>query len=227
MPTDGIVRDTALEITQGARAPTSTRRARCTTGSSPTRYREPKVRGCGVGDIKAMLETRQPRRQVRRPERAVRRPRAASVGRAGARRLRHPRRAVGLRLQGARRGQPRTSRRRAALPRRGVPAAGYGWVRDGPGRRRARWCARRQPSGSRLDHPLVAAGAAKLFGGWEGNWVAFNTAHDVALPGATRAGKIGVPHVPAGRDRAGPAATASIRTTSSTRSRPARSLPDG
>ena len=31
----------------------------------------------------------------------------------------------------------------------------------------------------------------KLFGGWEGNWMAYNTAHDVALPEATKGGKIG------------------------------------
>jgi transglutaminase-like putative cysteine protease len=33
-------------------------------------------------------------------------------------------------------------------------------------------------------HPLVAPVKKALFGGWEGNWMAFNTAHDVALPGA-------------------------------------------
>ena len=31
----------------------------------------------------------------------------------------------------------------------------------------------------------------KLFGGWEGNRLAFNTAHDVALPLATQGGKLG------------------------------------
>jgi len=31
----------------------------------------------------------------------------------------------------------------------------------------------------------------KLFGGWEGNWVAFNTAHDGPLPNATQGGKLG------------------------------------
>ncbi len=43
----------------------------------------------------------------------------------------------------------------------------------------------------KIDHPLIAAVRPKLFGGWEGNWVAFNTAHDVALPNATKGGKIG------------------------------------
>ena len=40
--------------------------------------------------------------------------------------------------------------------------------------------------------PAGRGGASpKLFGGWEGNWVAFNTAHDVALPSATQGGKLG------------------------------------
>ena len=38
--------------------------------------------------------------------------------------------------------------------------------------------------------PLVAPVKRALYGGWEGNWIAFNHAHDVALPGA-RGGKLG------------------------------------
>jgi len=30
--------------------------------------------------------------------------------------------------------------------------------------------------------PVVAPVNKALFGGWEGNWMAYNTAHDVALP---------------------------------------------
>ena len=33
-------------------------------------------------------------------------------------------------------------------------------------------------------HNVVAPVNKALFGGWEGNWMAFNTAHDVALPGS-------------------------------------------
>ena len=35
----------------------------------------------------------------------------------------------------------------------------------------------------------VLAARKTLFGAWEGNWVAFNTAHDVKLPGVERAGR--------------------------------------
>ncbi len=39
-------------------------------------------------------------------------------------------------------------------------------------------------------HPVVAPVNAALFGGWEGNWMAYNVAHDVALPGS-RGAKLG------------------------------------
>src|SRR5207253_1923708 len=33
------------------------------------------------------------------------------------------------------------------------------------------------------DNPLVAPVRKGLFGGWEGNWMAYNFAHDLKLPG--------------------------------------------
>ena len=56
MPTDGIVRETALEITKGKSTDLDKIRAVYDWILANT-YREPKVRGCGVGDIKTMLET--------------------------------------------------------------------------------------------------------------------------------------------------------------------------
>ena len=35
------------------------------------------------------------------------------------------------------------------------------------------------------EHPVVAPVNKALFGGWEGNWMAYNAAHDVALPGSS------------------------------------------
>ncbi len=55
-PTDGIVRKTALEITRGTR--TDMQRAKAIyEWIVDNTQRDPKTRGCGVGDIKAMLET--------------------------------------------------------------------------------------------------------------------------------------------------------------------------
>jgi hypothetical protein len=35
-----------------------------------------------------------------------------------------------------------------------------------------------------LSDPYVIKARETLFGSWEGNWIAFNDAHDVVLPGA-------------------------------------------
>jgi len=41
-----------------------------------------------------------------------------------------------------------------------------------------------------VNDPLVVPVNRALFGGWEGNWMAYNTAHDLVLPGA-RGPKVG------------------------------------
>jgi transglutaminase-like putative cysteine protease len=40
------------------------------------------------------------------------------------------------------------------------------------------------PGNLSMDDAKVAAARKALFGSWEGNWVAFNAAHDVKLPGS-------------------------------------------
>ena len=43
-----------------------------------------------------------------------------------------------------------------------------------------------EPPGNRsLDDEMVKKARARLFGSWEMNWMAYNFAHDVALPGST------------------------------------------
>src|SRR2546426_83354 len=56
MPTDGIVKRTAQDITKGARTDYDKAKAIYEWIVENT-YRDPKTRGCGVGDIKTMLET--------------------------------------------------------------------------------------------------------------------------------------------------------------------------
>ena len=36
-----------------------------------------------------------------------------------------------------------------------------------------------------MNDPKVAAARETLFGSWETNWLAYNSAHDVALPGSS------------------------------------------
>jgi transglutaminase-like putative cysteine protease len=57
LPTDGIVRKTAQEITRGQRTDVDKARAIYEWIVDNT-FRDPKVRGCGIGDIRGMLETR-------------------------------------------------------------------------------------------------------------------------------------------------------------------------
>jgi hypothetical protein len=48
-----------------------------------------------------------------------------------------------------------------------------------------------EPPGNRpLDDDMVKKARARLFGSWEMNWMAYNFAHDVALPGA-KSGPVG------------------------------------
>src|SRR5262249_33200798 len=56
VPTDGIVRDTARDITRNTRTDLDRTRA-VYDWVLATMYRDPKVRGCGVGDVKAILES--------------------------------------------------------------------------------------------------------------------------------------------------------------------------
>jgi transglutaminase-like putative cysteine protease len=186
IPTDGIVRETALEITRGKTTDVEKVKAVYDWVLANT-YREPKVRGCGVGDIKTMLETRRFGgkcgdinalfvglvRSVGVPARDIYGIRVAPS-------------AFGYKALGA--GSANISK--AQHCRAEVFLTDYGWVAMDPAD--VTKVAREETSDwLKVDHPLVEAVRPKLFGGWEGNWLAFNTAHDVALPNATQGGKLG------------------------------------
>src|SRR5262249_51394234 len=57
MPTDGIVKETATKITTGAKSDVEKARAIYEWIVDNT-FRNPKTRGCGTGDIRFMLETK-------------------------------------------------------------------------------------------------------------------------------------------------------------------------
>lgn len=65
-------------------------------------------------------------------------------------------------------------------------ANGYGWIPVDPADV-AKVLLEEQPGGLPKDAPKVRAARAMLFGGWEGNWMAYNTAADVRLPGTDKA----------------------------------------
>ena len=79
----------------------------------------------------------------------------------------------------------------------------YGWVPVDPAD--VRKVVLEEPPGNRpLDDDMVTKARARLFGSWEMNWMAFNFAHDVALPGSSGA-PVGILHVSAGGDGRWPA----------------------
>jgi transglutaminase-like putative cysteine protease len=186
MPTDGIVHETALQATKGKTTDVEKVKAVYDWILANT-YREPKVRGCGVGDIKTMLETKSFGgkcgdinglfvglvRSIGIPARDIYGIRVAPS-------------AFGYKSLGA--GSANISK--AQHCRAEVFLNDHGWVAMDPAD--VTKVAREETSESlKVDHPLVEAVRPKLFGAWEGNWVAFNTAHDVALPSATQGGKLG------------------------------------
>ena len=186
MPTDGIVRETAREITGGKRDDLERVRAIYDWILANT-YREPKVRGCGVGDIAAMLETRNFGGKCGDINGLfVGLARASGIPARDIYGIRVAPSAFGYKALGA--GSANVSR--AQHCRAEVFLEDHGWVAMDPAD--VTKVAREETSEwLKVDHPLVEAVRPKLFGGWEGNWLAYNYAHDVALPSATQGGKLG------------------------------------
>lgn len=180
LPTDGIVRTTALQASRGAATDVQKARAIYEWVVANT-HREPKVRGCGEGDIKTMLETGNLGGKCADIN-------ALFVGLCRAAGL--PARDVyGLRLAPSAFGFKELSGNPASLKgaqhcRAEVYLQAHGWVAMDPADvakvmrlETAEWI-------KTTAHPVVAPVYKHLFGGWEGNWLAWNTAHDVTLPGA-------------------------------------------
>jgi transglutaminase-like putative cysteine protease len=180
LPVDGIVRETALLATRGASTDVEKTRALYAWVVSNA-HREPKTRGCGTGDIKTMLETGNLGGKCADLN-------AVFVGLCRA--VGVPARDVyGLRLAPSAFGYKELGSNSAGLKgaqhcRAEVFLKGYGWVAMDPAdvlkvmrQETAEWI--KDPR-----HPVVAPVMAGLFGGWEGNWVGWNTAHDIRLPGS-------------------------------------------
>src|ERR1700674_337387 len=179
MPTDGIVRATATEITKDSN--TDVEKARAIYHWIVERTsRNPKTRGCGLGDIRFMLETKDLGGKCADLN-------ALYVGLARAAGL--PARDVyGIRIAKSEMGYKSlgTSSEivtKAQHCRAEVYLSGYGWVPVDPAD--VRKVVLEEPPGNRpLHDEMVKKARARLFGPWEMNWMAYNFAHDVALPGS-------------------------------------------
>jgi transglutaminase-like putative cysteine protease/thiol-disulfide isomerase/thioredoxin len=177
LPTDGIVRKTSAEITRGAGSDVDMARAIYEWIVDNT-ARNPKTRGCGTGDIRAMLESGDLTGKCADLN-------ALYVGLARAAGL--PARDVyGIRVADSRFGYKSLGKSgeitKAQHCRAEVWLAGFGWVPVDPAD--VRKVVLEEKPGLVLGDEAVVAVREKLFGAWETNWLAFNVAHDLALPGS-------------------------------------------
>jgi transglutaminase-like putative cysteine protease len=181
MPTDGIVATTAAKIVAGKTTDVERTRAIYDWVVNNT-YREPKVRGCGVGDIKAMLETGNLSGKCADLNGLfVAFCRASGIPARDLYGIRVAKSAFGYRELGA--GSSDISK--AQHCRAEVWLKDYGWVAMDPAdvskvmrMETSEWL--RDPQ-NEVAAPVYKA----LFGNWEGNWMGYNAAHDVMLPGAS------------------------------------------
>ncbi len=180
IPTDGIVRKTALEIVRGEKTELGKARAIYQWIVDNT-FRDPKVRGCGIGDIKSMLETGNLGGKCADLNSLyVGLARAVGLAARDVYGVRVAKSAFGYKSLGA--GSPDISK--AQHCRADVFVDGYGWVPVDPAD--VRKVVLEEPPGKLpLDAPKVVAARKTLFGHWEMNWMAYNTAHDIHLPGSS------------------------------------------
>ena len=172
----------ATEITSGAKTDIEKARAIYEWIVENT-FRDPKTRGCGVGDIRFMLESKDLGGKCADLN-------ALYVGLARAAGL--PARDVyGVRVAPSELGYKSLGAAtenvsKAQHCRAEVCLGGYGWVPVDPAD--VRKVVLEEPPGNRaLDDDMVKKARARLFGSWEMNWIAYNFAHDVALPGSSGA----------------------------------------
>jgi transglutaminase-like putative cysteine protease len=180
VPTDGIVQQTAIKATSGATTDIEKARAIYEWVVKNT-FRDPKVRGCGRGDIRFMLESGDLggkcadlnalyvglARSVGLPARHVYGLRIAKSDLGY--------KSLGLASDIATKGQH---------CRVEVYVRRHGWVPVDPAD--VRKVALEEAPGNRpLADEIVSRAREHLFGSWEMNWMAYNYAHDVDLPGSS------------------------------------------
>jgi len=181
IPIDGIVKKTADAITRGAG--TDFERARAIyEWIVDNTFRDPKTAGCGIGDIRFMLEANSLGGKCADIN-------ALFVGLARAAGL--PARDVyGLRVAASQNGfrslgLASDNATKAQHCRAEVYLTGFGWVPVDPAD--VRKVALEEPPGNlAMTDERVTRARARLFGSWEMNWIAYNYAHDVTLPASSR-----------------------------------------
>jgi transglutaminase-like putative cysteine protease len=181
IPTDGLVLATAKKVTEGVTGGAVDQARVLYAWVCDNSYRDPKAKGCGLGDVNSMLATQTLGGKCADIN-------GLFIGLARA--LGIPARdAYGIRVADSQRGYKALGRSgditKAQHCRAEFFAEGYGWIPVDPGD--VRKVILEEPPGNLpvTDAKVVAARAA-LFGSWEMNWMAYNYGHDVPLPGSAR-----------------------------------------
>jgi len=180
MPTDGIVKARANDMTKGAKTDVEKARAIYEWIVDNT-FRNPKTRGCGKGDIRFMLESRDLGGKCADLNALyVGLARAAGLPARDLYGIRVAKSELGYKSLGA----SSENITKAQHCRAEVYLGGYGWIPVDPAD--VRKVVLEEPPGNLpLDHQIVKKARARLFGSWEMNWMAYNFGHDVALPGSS------------------------------------------
>lgn len=179
LPTDGIVKETADRITAGQNGEAAKARAIYEWVVENSR-RDPDVRGCGLGDVASLLAMGDLSGKCADLN-------ALFVALARASGL-PARDLYGIRLAPSVFGYKSLGAGSATITkaqhcRAEVWLDAHGWVPADPADVR-KVVLEEPPGNNPLDDPKVAAARAALFGAWEGNWLAYNDAHDLTLPGS-------------------------------------------
>jgi transglutaminase-like putative cysteine protease len=180
IPITGIVKETSDRIAAGAGSDLDKAR-RIYEWIVDNTHRNPETRGCGVGDIASMLRSGNLGGKCADLN-------ALYVGLARAAGL--PARDVyGLRVAASKFGYRSLGAgtenvTKAQHCRAEVFLADFGWVPVDPADMR-KVVLEEPPGNLALGDQKVAAARKALFGAWEMNWLAYNVAHDIVLPGAT------------------------------------------
>ncbi|MEI9974909.1 MAG: transglutaminase domain-containing protein [Ignavibacteriota bacterium] len=180
MPTDGIVKETATEITKGARTDLDKARA-IYEWIVENAHRDPKVRGCGLGDVRFMLESKDLGGKCADLNALyVALARSAGLPARDVYGIRVAKSELGCKSLGA----ASATVTKAQHCRAEVYLHDSGWLPVDPAD--VRKVMLEEPPGNRpIDDDMVSKARARLFGSWEMNWMAYNFAHDVAMPGSS------------------------------------------
>ena len=183
IPTEGRARELSNEIVKGRKGDVEKARAIYEWIVDNT-FRDPKTRGCGIGDVKFMIENNAMGGKCADLN-------ALFVALARAQGI--PARDVyGVRVAGSNLGYKSLGKEGGDITgaqhcRAEFYAAGYGWIPVDPAD--VRKVVLEETGGKAIDDPMTVAARKRLFGSWEMNWLAFNYGADLSLPGSAK-GKV-------------------------------------